>query len=30
VQCLVMNIKDMPQPRMPMDAQMADKPKAAT
>ena len=30
VQCLLMNIKDMPQPRTPMDAQMADKPKAAT
>jgi dihydrolipoamide dehydrogenase len=28
VQCLVMNIKDLPQPRTPMDAQMADKPKA--
>ncbi len=28
VQCLVMDIKDMPQPRTPMDAQMADKPKA--
>jgi len=26
VQCLVMNIKDMPQPRRPMDAQMANVP----
>jgi hypothetical protein len=24
----MMNIMDMPQPRTPMDAQMADKPKA--
>jgi dihydrolipoamide dehydrogenase len=29
VQCLVMNIMDMPQPRTPMDAQMADKSQAA-
>jgi len=29
VQCLVMNIMDMPQPRTPMDAQMANMPKAA-
>jgi pyruvate/2-oxoglutarate dehydrogenase complex dihydrolipoamide dehydrogenase (E3) component len=26
VQCLIMNIKDMPLPRMPMDAQMANMP----
>src|SRR3984957_7440205 len=26
VQCLVMNIKDMPEPRRPMDAQMANVP----
>jgi dihydrolipoamide dehydrogenase len=26
VQCLIMNIKDMPQPRRPMDAQMANVP----
>ena len=26
VQCLVMNIKDMPQPMRPMDAQMANVP----
>jgi pyruvate/2-oxoglutarate dehydrogenase complex dihydrolipoamide dehydrogenase (E3) component len=30
VQCLLMNIKDMPQPRTPMDAQMANMLKAAT
>src|SRR5580692_9139940 len=30
VQCLVMNIKDLPQPRTPMDAQMANMPKAVT
>ena len=29
VQCLVMNIKDMPQPTTPMDAQMANMPVAS-